>query len=255
MPGIHFPDEVKKLIDDGAIFYVSHSGGKDSQAMYTLVKQVVPETQIVVVHADLGEVEWDGVQDHIKANTDHPVNVVRANKTFLGMVEKRRKWPSAAYRQCTSDLKRGPIFKFIRNDLKARNTTLAVNCMGLRAQESSARAKKKPYSYNKMQSCDNRVVRHVYDWLPIFDFTTEQVFRTIYEAGQEPFWAYEKNERLSCVFCIMGCVNDLRHGVEQRPDLFKKYVELEKKIGHTMFMKGKEPISLEEHVGIKVSSL
>ncbi|MDC3414300.1 phosphoadenosine phosphosulfate reductase family protein [Terrihalobacillus insolitus] len=255
MTSIYLTKEIKELIDNGAIFYVSHSGGKDSQAMYALVKEIVPTKQIVVVHADLGEVEWEGVQDHIKQYTNHPINVVKAKKTLLEMVEKRGMWPSAKHRQCTSDLKRGPIFKFIRNDLKARNATVAINCMGLRAQESSARAKKKPFSYNNMQSCNNRVVRHVYDWLPIFHFKTDEVFRTISDVGQKPFWAYEKNERLSCVFCIMGCVGDLRHGAEQRPNLYKEYVELEKKIGHTMFMKGKEPISLEEYVGIKVSNL
>lgn len=51
----------------------------------------------------------EGVQDHIGANTEHEVNVVRANKTFLGMVENRGMWPSAAHRQCSSDLKRGQI--------------------------------------------------------------------------------------------------------------------------------------------------
>lgn len=248
---IFVPEEINKLIDDGAIFYVSHSGGKDSQAMYALLRDFIPSKQIVVVHADLGEVEWEGVQDHIRANTDLEVIVVRASKTFLGMVEKRGMWPSAAYRQCTSDLKRGPIFKFIRNDLKKRGATVAINCMGLRAQESSSRAKKEPFAYNKMQSCNNRVIRHVYDWLPIFYYKTEEVFEAIHAVGEKPFWAYEKNERLSCVFCIMGCINDLRHGAELRPELYKKYVELEKKIGHTMFMKGKEPVWLEEHVGVK----
>lgn len=249
---IHMPAEISNLIEQGAIFYVSHSGGKDSQAMYTIIKQIVPSNQIVVVHSNLGEVEWPGVIKHIKMNTTHEVNVVKAGKTFLEMVENRGMWPSAAYRQCTSDLKRGPIFKFIRNDLKARNATIAINCMGLRSQESSARAKKKPFAYNQQESVNKRVTRHVYNWLPIFHFTTEEVFETIRASGEEPFWAYEKNERLSCVFCIMGCVNDLRHGAEQNPELYKKYVELERKIGHTMFMKGKEPISLEEHVGVKV---
>lgn len=251
---IHLPDEINTLINQGAIFYVSHSGGKDSQAMYTLIKQMVPSNQIVVVHANLGEVEWAGVIDHIKNTTSHEVNVVKAGKTFLEMVENRGMWPSAAYRQCTSDLKRGPIFKFIRNDLKERNRTIAINCMGLRAQESTARAKKEPFSYNKQESVDKRVTRHVYNWLPIFHLTTEEVFQTIREADQQSFWAYKKNERLSCVFCIMGCVNDLRHGAEQNPELYKKYVKLEQKIGHTIFMKGKEPISLEEHVGIKVTA-
>lgn len=239
------PDEIQEFIKKGAIFYVSHSGGKDSQAMYALIKKLVPSDQIVVVHANLGEVEWPGVLDHIQTNTEHHVNVVQAGKTFLGMVEKRGMFPSSAHRQCTSDLKRGPIFLLIRHDMKRRGATIAINCMGLRAEESSARAKKQPLSFNKMQSCKGR---EVWDWLPLFHYSTSEVFAAIADAGQKPFWAYEKNQRLSCVFCIMGSRNDLRHGAEQNPELFKKYVELEKKINHTMFMKGKNPISLEDHI-------
>ena len=242
--------EIKNLIDIGAIFYVSHSGGKDSQAMYALLRNKIPEDQLVIVHSDLGEVEWVGVHDHIVQNSKHYVNVVKAGKTFLGMVESRGMWPSAAYRQCTSDLKRGPIFLFIRHDMKRRGATIAVNCMGLRAAESTARAKKKPFFFNKLQSCGNRTV---YDWLPIFDLTTAEVFQVIADAGQKPFWAYEKNERLSCVFCIMGSLNDLRHGAQQNPDLYRKYVNLEKKIGHSIFTKGKEPIYLEDHIGVKAT--
>lgn len=249
------PEKIQLLIAEGAIFYISHSGGKDSQAMYALLTEVIPFDQIVVVHADLAEVEWTGVQDHIRLNTKHSVNVVRANKTFLGMVEARGMWPSAAYRQCTSDLKRGPIFKFIRNDLKQRGATIAVNCMGLRAQESASRAKRNPLRYNTQESVNGRVIRHVWDWLPIFDMTTEEVFRAIEEARQKPFWAYAGNERLSCVFCIMGSVNDLWHGAMCNPDLYRRYVELEKRIGHTMFMRGKEPVPLEEYTGILLEDL
>lgn len=52
----------------------------------------------------------------------------------------------------------------------------------------------------------------------------------------------------------MGCKNDLRHGAEQHPELYREYVEVEKEIGHSMFMKGNKPISLEDHVGIKISA-
>jgi DNA sulfur modification protein DndC len=166
------------------------------------------------------------------------------------MEENRGMWPSAAYRQCTSDLKRGPIFKFIRNDLKARGATIAINCMGLRAEESNARAKREPLRYNKQESCASK--REVYDWLPLFYMSTKEIFAIIKEAGQKPFWAYENNERLFCVFCIMGRFNDLRHGAEKNPELYRKYVELEKRIGHTTFTKGKTPVYLENHTGIKV---
>lgn len=242
--------EITRLIDAGAIFFVSHSSGKDSQAMYAELRKVIPYKQIVVVHACLGDVEWPGVIDHIKATVDHDVNVVRAGKTLLGMVEQRGMWPSSSCRQCTSDLKRGPIMKFIRNYLSDRGLRIGVNCMGIRAEESAARAKKQPFRFNAAESCGHR---DVWDWMPIFHLTTAEVFQTIADAGQKPFWTYERNERLSCVFCIMGSQNDLRHGAEKNPELYRRYVELEKKIGHTMFMKGKTPIPLEEHVGIKAT--
>jgi DNA sulfur modification protein DndC len=232
--------ELDRLVKEGAVFYVSHSGGKDSQAMYALIAKVVPREQIVVVHADLGEIEWDGVQDHIRANVDHPVNVVSAGKTFFEMVRRRAEkrpdvpaWPSSATRQCTSDLKRGPIYKFIRHDMKARGETLGVNCMGLRAAESPGRAKRKPLSVNQMLS---KAGRTVYEYLPIHGLLEEEVFQAIANAGQKPFWAYGAgNRRLSCVFCIMGCASDLRNGRKYRPDLYKKYLSLEAETGWTMF--------------------
>jgi DNA sulfur modification protein DndC len=235
-------NQIQDLIDRGAIFYCSHSGGKDSQAMYAHLSGIVPADQIVVVHSDLGEVEWTGTQDHIRNTITHELHVVRAGKTLLEMVERRFEsrpevpsWPSSATRQCTSDLKRGPIYKFIRNDLKARGGLLAVNCMGLRAEESPARSKLVDFKVNNELS---KAGREVYDWLPIHDWLVGDVFATIAEAGQEPHWAYAAgNERLSCVFCIMGSPNDLTNGRKHRPELFDKYVALEEKTGYTMFGK------------------
>lgn len=232
--------QVSNLVARGAIFYVSHSGGKDSQAMYAKVRGMVPHDQIVVVHADLGEVEWEGVQDHIRATISHPLNVVRAGKTFFDMVRHRARtrpdvpaFPSSKARQCTSDLKRDPIAGFIRRDMKARGATLAINVMGLRAEESSARAKKAVWAANKRLS---KAGRTVYDWNPIHAMLELEVFATIHAAGQEPFWAYAAgNKRLSCVFCIMGCASDLANGKRHRPELYEAYTALERETGWTLF--------------------
>lgn len=253
-------EKVAELVERGAIFYVSHSGGKDSQAMYIAISRFVPADQICVVHADLGDVEWDGVQDHIRDTIDHELNVVRANKTFLEMVEHRAAtrpdvpaWPSSATRQCTSDLKRGPIHKFIRNDMKARGATLAVNCTGIRAEESPARKKKTPFTLNTSLSLKERTLksgkvvpgREVYEYMPIHHLSIRHILWIVKSAGQELFWAYkdlragcegsEGNTRLSCVFCIMANENDLQHGAKRRPALYQKYLEVEEKTGWTMF--------------------
>lgn len=258
--------DIEQLIEKGAIFYVSHSGGKDSQAMYLYLESFIPTEQLIVVHADLGEVEWHGVQDHIKNTIYHDLNVVRANKTLFDMVEHRFEtrpgvpsWPSSAHRQCTSDLKRGPIYKFIRADMKKRGSKLAVNCTGIRAQESNARAKQKSFKLlsGKGGLClpgkatdISEMHRIVYDWKPIFNFTTSQVFETIRSEGQSPFWAYEQNERLSCVFCIMGCKGDLKHGAKHRPDLLDKYEALENKTGYTVFQHKGKNIPIKQYIGV-----
>lgn len=232
--------EITDLIARGAIFYVSHSGGKDSQAMYASLLSIVPHDQLVVVHADLGEVEWDGVQDHIRATIRHPLNVVHAPKTLFEMIRHRAAtrpdvpaFPSSAQRQCTSDLKRNPIHTFIRSDMKQRGAMLALNCTGLRASESSARAKKASLTINATLS---KAGRTVYEYLPIHHCTDAEIFAAIDAHGQKPFWAYAAgNKRLSCVFCIMGCDGDLRNGARQRPELYQKYLDLETETGWTMF--------------------
>ena len=232
--------DVDELIEAGAIFYVSHSGGKDSQAMYAVLRQRIPPAQMVVIHADLGRVEWEGVKEHIEANIAHPLHVVRANKSLLDMVRHRfatkpnvPSWPSSATRQCTSDLKRNPIQKFIRNDMKARRATLAVNCVGLRAEESPARSKRSEWATNRALS---RAGRTVWDWNVVHALTTAEVFATIRAAGQSPFWAYQTgNERLSCVFCIMGSANDLANGRKHRPELYAEYIQIEEETGWTLF--------------------
>ncbi|MEM7529062.1 MAG: phosphoadenosine phosphosulfate reductase family protein [Pseudomonadota bacterium] len=241
--------KILSLAARGAVFYVSHSGGKDSQAMYAALSRHVPADQIVVVHADLGEIEWKGVQDHIRSTIAHDLNVVRAPKTFFDMVRRRAAsrpdvpaWPSSAQRQCTSDLKRGPIHTFIRRDMKRRGVTLALNCTGLRSEESPARSKRDPLSLNKSLS---KAGREVYEYLPIQHLTTRHVFWIIKTAGQEPFWAYASgNHRLSCVFCIMGSTGDLQNGARHRPDLYQAYLDLEAETGWTMF----NGLSLRERV-------
>ena len=157
-PNLDSPDfaQVRAEIAAGALFVVNHSGGKDSQAMLIRVLSLVPVSQILVVRATLGEAERPGALEHARQQAEAagvPFIVAEATKTFLGMVERRFQgrpevpsWPSASTRQCTSDLKRGPITREVRRYVSARGITRIVNCMGMRAAEISARAKKSTWS-------------------------------------------------------------------------------------------------------------
>jgi len=240
---------IENLVQRGALFVLNHSGGKDSQAQQIVMERLVPAAQLLVVHADLGEVEWDGCEEHIH-NTIAPgleLIVTRAAKTFLDMVEHRQMFPSPKNRQCTSDLKRDPITKVIRHHLKAHPEFggLVVNCMGLRAQESASRSKLATLKLNARNSVAGR---EWYDLLPIHDMSTTEVFETIKAAGQEPHWVYSKGMgRKSCCFCIMACDSDLKRAAELRPELARKMAATEKRINFTLSMTGRP---LSEIVGI-----
>ena len=75
--------------------------------------------------------------------------------------------------------------------------------------------------------------------MPIFNLTTDEVFRVIQDAGQAPHPAYGMGmSRLSRVFCIMASRADLRTAAQLQPALYKRYVNLEKRIGHTLSPSG-----------------
>lgn len=246
---MQIPHEIQSLIRSGALFAVSHSAGKDSQAMLLYLRSCgVPDSQMVIIHADLGEVEWSGNIDHINTNSfGLPLITATSRRGLLRMVEERGMWPSPSIRQCTSDLKRGPIERETRRYLKPRPqyNKLLVNCMGMRAQESKARAKKPPFAFSAKNS---KAGREWFDWLPIHDWSEDEVFGYIKQMGQEPHWAYSKGmSRLSCCFCIMASVSDLTIAAQENPALYKLYVDLEKRIGHTLSMSKK---GLEEITGI-----
>lgn len=233
-----------EAINAGALFVINHSGGKDSQAMMIRLLRVVPAAQVLVVHASLGEVEWPGALELARdqaAAAGVPFIVAHAIKTFFEMVEHRFKvrpgpnspcWPSSTNRQCTSDLKRGPIQREVRRYAKEHGFSTIVSCMGIRAQESSGRAKQMAFRRNDRGSIAGR---DWFEWLPIHALTADEVFATIAGDGQSPHYAYALgNQRLSCVFCIMGSKSDIANGARHNPALLAKYVEVEKRTGYTM---------------------
>lgn len=235
--------EIDRLIQEGALFVANHSGGKDSQVQLIRLLERVPAKQLLVVHASLGPMEWPGAMELARNQAEAaglPFIIAKAAKTLLEMVERRFEsrpevpsWPSASTRQCTSDLKRGPIQREVRAYAKAHGFKTIVNCLGLRAQESPGRAKRAAFSRMAISNS----VHTWFEWLPVHDLQTNEVFDAIAVAGQEPHYAYALgNERLSCVFCVMASKADLRNGRQQHPELFEQYVALEQRTGYTMHM-------------------
>lgn len=241
--------DIKDLVARNALFVASHSGGKDSQAqLIYLLAQGIPAKQILVAHATLGDIEWPGALELARdqaaaAGCDFIVAQARFNdgtdKTLEAKVAhqwSRRQdaspFPSKDARFCTSELKTQPIEREVLAYAKPRGYKLIVSCLGIRAAESPARAKKLAWEKHAKYS---RAGREGYTWLPIFTLSTAQVFETIKAAGQQPHPAYAAgNKRLSCLFCIFGSQGDIQNGAKARPDVYQRFLALEQLTGKTM---------------------
>lgn len=223
---------------------VNSSAGKDSQAMLDYVVELVdqahvPRNRLIVAHADLGRVEWPGTRELAQEQARHYglafIAIARPQGDLLEHIAKRGMFPSPSARFCTSDHKRGQISKvFTRLADLSRQRGLPVcrilNCLGLRAQESPARARRLPFGLNEMASNGRRIV---HDWLPLHSWTTDQVWARIRASGVRHHPAYDLGmPRLSCCFCIFSSRSALLLAGKHNPELLAEYVAVEKQIGH-----------------------
>lgn len=223
------------------VILVASSAGKDSQAMLDYVAQLAREAgvsdRIVVLHNDLGNVEWPGTSELAREQAEHYGLRFemrhREQGLLLDQIRARGMWPSAKARYCTSDQKRGPARKLITQLVGEKHLdrqTRVLYCLGLRAQESSGRAKKPVLAVDQAASSG---VREVTTWHPILHWTEAEVWDRIRASGVRYHWAYDKGmKRLSCSFCVLASREDLECAARLRPDMAATYVELEAEIGH-----------------------
>ncbi len=262
---------------DYNIILVNSSGGKDSQTMLHQIvteadTQEYPRSQIVVAHADLGEMEWKGTrelaQTQAKTYGLRFEAMKRPQGDLLTHVEQRGMWPSSTTRYCTSDHKRGQVGKIItmlHREWDAQQTVIdwrtlrrvkkpfhVLNCFGFRSQESPARAKKSVFENNKRMTTKSRVVD---TWLPIHEMKEDEVWASIKASGVPHHPAYDIGmPRLSCIFCIFAPKAALILAGKHNPELLDRYVEVEAKIGHTFrvdltLAQVKEAVEADEEVG------
>lgn len=225
------------------VILVNSSAGKDSQAMLDFVYELAAEEfvrdRMTVVHCDLGRVEWPGTRELAQRQAEHyglRFEVVSRDRDLLHQIEFERKmFPDSSRRYCTSDQKTHQVLKLItRLTLEAggkSDTPIRIlNCLGLRASESTARAKKVPFGPDKVASNGKRQVDR---WLPIHHWSTVQVWDRIRLSGVESHPAYAQGmPRLSCSFCVLSNYRSLVRAAQLRPELAAEYAAIEERIGH-----------------------
>lgn len=228
------------------IIEISSSGGKDSAAQAAYVVGLCRAQglldRVVIVHADLGRVEWAGTRELVEEHAAHLgvrcLVMKRAQGDLLDQVRQLRKWPMPTQRYCTADHKRAQIhraFTQLVREFRERHPGLGrpvriLNCVGLRAEESPARAKRAVLVRDKRAS---NGLRHVDVWLPVQHWTTDEVFAEGDAAGLRRHPAYAAGlPRASCVFCIFAPAAALRRAGRRHPELLAEYVTVEREIGH-----------------------
>ena len=240
------PEPPPIRLRDYDIILINTSAGKDSQAMLDyIVEQAKAEgvmDRLVAVHADLGRVEWAGTRELAEAQAKHygiRFEVVKRNGgDLLEHIEKRGMWPSMKQRYCTSDYKRAPVRTLMTRLVQERGwqkgdpRIRTLNCMGLRAEESSARSKRAPFSHDDDDS--NKTKRDVDECLPIHNWSEREVWKRIYDSGVPHHKAYDFGmKRLSCVFCVFAPPKALLIAGQHNPELLADYVAAEQRMGHT----------------------
>lgn len=260
---------------NGAKLIPSISGGKDSQAMLRVLRNNGFDFDRVV-HCDLGRVEWPQTMsmcERSAAEYNVPmIPVYRSDKRELMDLWRDRMvqlmgtgkpfWSSSTNRYCTSNMKIHQVNRYFTSV----GCDFIISCEGIRADESTGRAKKDPLTvrfnssthYNGM-TAEEAIAEFVpskklyLSWYPIFNYSTEEVWNTYgqtretllaarahYKATGEivTWWPFHPayamgNDRLSCMFCIMGSVNDLTNAAQQNPALLLELIEMEKESGFT----------------------
>ncbi len=222
------------------LILLNTSGGKDSSVMAWVVTRMAEaqgvKDRLVLGHATFRE-EWTGTIAVVKLQAEQlglPFHVVERGEGLLDYVRRRKMWPSSKARYCTSDFKRAPIDKLITKLAPGLERRMKVlNVMGIRAEESPARAKKVPFKVNERRTNGRR---HVDDWLPILSLKKEEVWTTIHENRIPQHWAYAIGmPRLSCRFCIFApkAALVLAGKQEENIEMLREYVTVEKEIGHS----------------------
>lgn len=236
---------VDDLLREGAPVAVGVSGGKDSQAAalatFKYLEEIGHIGPRILIHADLGLVEWKDSFRICEELADHlECDIIVVRRKGGGLMERWESrwlssktryeklstvtlvpcWSTPDMRFCTSEQKTHPIIAELKRQFKGQTV---VNVTGLRRQESVNRS--------RMPIYDVKEGGRILNWRPIIDLTVEDVFSVIDSAGVFPHPAYRifGMTRVSCRFCIMSSISDMVAASAQPEshELYRRMVQLE----------------------------
>lgn len=222
-------------------FIVGFSGGKDSLATALLCRDLGPTT---LLHADTGW-EHPGHRNYITRTADalglELVTVRRENGGMADLIRHKKMFPARTRRFCTSELKIKPIGKYLRElDEEVCNT------VGVRAEESAARAKLGEWFWFDEGDC--------WGWRPLLKWPLARVLEKIRSAGLDLHPHYHEGaSRVGCWPCIYARKAEIRglpwSRIEEIAELEREIEAMARDGGRRSFFHCKDPLNTETGTG------
>lgn len=241
---------IDALLSAHAPIAIGVSGGKDSDAAAFATCEYLDRIghtgPRVLIHSDLGRTEWRESLpqcERLAQRLGLELIVVRrqagdmldrwqgrwannvARYAHLECVKLILPWSTAGMRFCTSELKTAIICRELVRRFPGQTI---ISAAGIRRDESPNRAKA-PICKEQAKLHSTTHNTSGYDWLPILDWTKQDVI-DLHTARSFPLHeAYATNSRVSCVFCILASRGDLLASTtwpEHQP-LYRAMVDLE----------------------------
>lgn len=232
------------LFPKDAIFIVSVSGGKDSAATALYLRELGLEVRHVF--ADTGW-EADETYAYLAGPLTQALGKIDTVRSPIGgmaeWINKKRMFPSRLRRWCTEELKVKPIFDYIFRTIKETGRPV-VNVVGLRGDESTARAKLEPVDGYKDKRGEFMI------WRPILRWTEAEVIAMHHKHGLTPNPLYLRgSSRVGCYPCIFARKPEVRAVAHHSPERIDQIRKLEDDISQARgrlrtFFSGAGPSSL-----------
>ena len=251
-PPIAVTHEINTMLLANSPVAIGVSGGKDSSAVAFATVEYLDRINHcgprMLIHSDLGVTEWQESLEwcqKLSCRLGLELVVVRRKKgdmmdrweqrwsdnvtryESMRCVQLILPWSTPSMRFCTSEMKVAPICRELSQRFPGQQI-ISVN--GIRRQESSGRACKpvsKPQSKLDSKTRDTSGV----DWHPIIEWSLKDVLRYLdfVQFELHPAYLVYMLTRVSCVFCIMSSIADLKNAVRcpANHDIYRRMVRLE----------------------------
>lgn len=211
-------DEATRERIAGRALVLSVSGGKDSTAAGLWLMEQGMDFEPVHMATGWEHPDTDAyVAVTLPRVLGRPVRVLKPARDMAALIRHKRMFPSRLRRYCTEDLKVRPMAAYLAtlND--------PVNVLGIRADESQARAKLPEWEQWAAGDCDV--------WRPLLRWTVDDVIAIHRKHNVVPNPLYFKGaERVGCFPCIFARKEEVRKVAELMPERIDEIRALESEV-------------------------